>query len=265
MNTDNERMHADQASAHDGRMHADRDGAGDASSPVTPPAPMGRRQALKVLGTVAAGVPVAGAVLGAADAEAQARPGAAGAAQPPAAAARPQLPTVGPRGTPSDPDLLRPRKDWPRKLSAGELTTLTALVDVIIPADAKSPSASAVGVPAWINEYVSYPADAQQRDLVRVRGGLAWLNAESQRRFGATFTRLTAAQKTAICDDICYLPEAKPEFRAAARFFDLVRDLSAVGFYTTDAGMKDLGYVGNVAMLKFDGPPPEVLRHLGLE
>jgi hypothetical protein len=242
-------------------MHTDEDAAAAA-----PPTPMGRRAALKVLGTVAAGVPVAGAMLGAADAEAQARPAAAGTAQPPAGAApRAQPPTVGPRGTPSDPDLLRPRKDWPRKLSAGELTTLTALVDVIIPADAKSPSASAVGVPAWIDEYVSYPAEAQQRDLVRVRGGLAWLAAESQRRFGATFTRLTAAQKAAICDDICYLPEAKPEFRAAARFFDLVRDLAAVGFYTTDAGMKDLGYVGNVAMLKFDGPPPEVLRHLGLE
>jgi hypothetical protein len=263
MATDEARMDAGSADHADaGRIDAD---AGGAEERASPSASMGRRAALKVLGTVAAGVPVAGAMLGAADAEAQARPGAAGTTQPPAAAARTPPPPAGPRGTPSDPDLLRPRKDWPRKLSAGELTTLTALVDVIIPADERSPSASAVGVPAWINEYVSYPAEAQQRDLVRVRGGLAWLDAESRRRFGALFARLTGPQQAAICDDICFLPEAKPEFRAAARFFDLVRDLSAVGFYTTDAGMKDLGYVGNVALPRFDGPPPEVLRHLGLE
>lgn len=188
------------------------------------------------------------------------------AAQQPQPTNRPvvQFPVVGPRGTPTDPDLLHPKKDWPRKLSPGELATLAVLVDTIIPADAKSPSASAVGVPAWINEYVSAPYDGQMRDLIRVRGGLAWLNVESEKRFGRTFQRLTAAERTQICDDICYLPKARPEFQSAARFFDLVRDLTAVGFYTTDAGMRDLQYIGNMALPKFAGPPPEVLRHLGL-
>jgi len=171
---------------------------------------------------------------------------------------------TGPRGTLSDPDLLHPRAPWPRKLSARELATLAVLCDTIIPADAKSPSASAVGVPAYINEYVSAPYDGQMRDLVRVRGGLAWLNTESLERFGKGFTALTADQRTQICDDICYLPKARPEFQAAARFFDLVRDLTATGFYTTDAGMRDIQYIGNVALPRFDGPPPEVLKHLGL-
>jgi len=139
------------------------------------------------------------------------------------------------------------------------------LVDTIIPADATSPAASTVGVPAWINEWVSAPYDGQMRDLIRVRGGLAWLNVESDKRFGKRFNRLAEAERAAICDDICYLPKAKPEFQAAARFFDLVRDLTAVGFYTTDAGMRDLRYVGNVALPRWDGPPPEVLKHLGLE
>ena len=188
-----------------------------------------------------------------------------------AAAQNPQTPGTGPqrarggpRGTPTDPDLLHPKKDWPRKLSARELATLSALCDTIIPADEQSPAASTVGVPAYINEYVSAPYDGQMRDLIRVRGGLAWLNAESQDRFGKQFNRLTAAQRVQICDDICYLPRAKPEFQAAARFFDLVRDLTAVGFYTTDAGMRDLRYIGNVALPRFDGPPPEVMKHLRL-
>lgn len=211
---------------------------------------MDRREALQAIG-LAAGLPVLASSL---------------AAQQPQPINRPavQFPVVGPRGTPTDPDLLHPKKDWPRKLSPGELATLAVLVDTIIPADAKSPSASAVGVPAWINEYVSAPYDGQMRDLIRVRGGLAWLNVESEKRFGKVFARTSAEERTRICDDICYLPKARPEFQSAARFFDLVRDLTAVGFYTTDAGMRDLQYIGNMALPKFDGPPPEVLRHLGL-
>ncbi len=104
-------------------------------------------------------------------------------------------PVSGPRGGPWDPDLVHSRPGtWARKLSAGELITLAALCDMIIPADSKSPGASAVGVPAWINEYVSY--DGNQNALVRLRGGLMWLNLESNKRFGRPFVRLSAAEKT---------------------------------------------------------------------
>jgi hypothetical protein len=75
---------------------------------------------------------------------------------------------------------------------------------------------------------------------------------------------LSPAQKAAICDDICYLPRAKPAFQEAAKFFATFRDLTAGGFYTTPAGSKDLRYIGNVALERFDGPPAEVLRKVGL-
>ncbi|MCC6930688.1 MAG: gluconate 2-dehydrogenase subunit 3 family protein [Gemmatimonadaceae bacterium] len=226
---------------------------------------MGRRAALKVLASTAAALPVVGAVAACAPGEkggeggAAATPGAAGGV--PTSTGRP---TVGPRGTPSDPDLLNPKITWEMQLTAAEMATLTALCDMIIPADEKSPSASQVGVPAYINEYVSAPADWYKRALVQVRGGLAWINVESTKRFGKAFHEITDVERTAICDDICYAAKAKPAFKQAAKFFDRVRDLTAEGFYTTDAGMKDIGYVGNVALATFDGPPPEVMRHLGL-
>ena len=69
---------------------------------------------------------------------------------------------------------------------------------------------------------------------------------------------------TEICDDICYGPDAAPEFQAASRFFDKVRDLTATAFYTTKVGMDDVGYVGNVPLPRWDPPPPEALRHVGL-
>ncbi|MCC7004116.1 MAG: gluconate 2-dehydrogenase subunit 3 family protein [Gemmatimonadaceae bacterium] len=233
-------------------------------TPEVAPAPenVKRRDALKSL-AAAASLPILASLPGS-EAEAQQ------AAPKPAAAAAPQAkadPNAwrGPRGDAWDPDLIKPKKDWPRKLNATEIATLAALADMIIPADAKSPSASAVGAHHYINEHVSAPGENYARDLVRVRGGVSWLNLESQKRFERPFVRLTAAQKTAICDDICYTPKAKPEFQAAARFFSLVRNLVATGFYTTDAGMKDIGYIGNKPMAKWDMPPAAVLKQLGLD
>jgi gluconate 2-dehydrogenase gamma chain len=220
----------------------------------TPPA-IDRRDALKAIAVAAAAATLTDAA-NPVTAEAQAR---AARTLPTAPA-----PKSGPRGTPTDPDLLNARATWPMQLTAAELVTLSALVDVIIPADDKSPAASTVGVPAYINEYVSAPYDWAESALIRVRGGLVWLDVESTKRFGKRFTALSLAEKSQICDDICYLPTAKKEFQSAARFFDAVRDLAAVGFYTTDAGMKDIGYVGNVPLVKFEGPPPHVLKHVGL-
>lgn len=170
-------------------------------------------------------------------------------------------------GTLTDPDLLSPEIPWEPVLTADELETVASLCDVIIPEDDRSPAASAVGAHDFVNEWVSAPYEGNRRDLVLVSGGLVWIDREAQRRFGEgrRFRDLTPEQKKAICDDIRHLPDAPPELQAAARFFDKVRDLTATAFYTTDEGMADIGYVGNVALPRWDPPPPEVLRHLGLE
>ena len=167
-------------------------------------------------------------------------------------------------GTPTDPDLIAPVVPWDLVLDDGELETLAALCDVILPADERSPGAAELGAHHFIDEWVSAPYEGNRRDLTVIRGGIAWMERESQRRFGAAFSSLDAGRKREICDDICYEPDAAPEFRAAARFFDRVRDLTSTAFWTTDEGMADLGFVGNAPMASFDGPPQEVLDRLGL-
>lgn len=172
------------------------------------------------------------------------------------------------KGYGTDPDLTKayqPGELWPLTLTPAQRRTAAALCDVIIPADAASPSASAVGVVDFLDEWISAPYPAQLADRKVIMEGLAWLDAESRRRFKGTFIGLTELQKTAICDDICYLPKAKPQFAKAAEFFAIYRDLTAGGFYTTPAGVKDLKYIGNVPMARFEGPPPEVLRRVGLD
>lgn len=216
-----------------------------------------RRDALKILaaGAAAAAVPAAPRPLAG-----QPLP----VLEPTATTPPPQAPAKGPRGTPTDPDLVRPKVWWDKVLTEDELATIAALCDLIIPADERSPAASAVGVPDYINEHVSAPYDGQRRELVTVRGGLVWLDTEATKRFQARFRTCTPAQQAAICEDIHNPADAQPEFRAAARFFSLMRNLTATAFYTTPEGMRDLGYLGNTPQVAWNGPPPEVLRHLGL-
>lgn len=167
----------------------------------------------------------------------------------------------------TDPNLLkawRPGDVWPLTLTAAQRRLTGVLADLIIPADDHSPSASAVGVVDFIDEWVSAPYPDTQRDRPIVLQGLAWLDQEARRRFGRDFADLDAAGHRSICDRICDLPHAATADREAAQFFALFRDLTAGGFYTTPVGRRDLGYIGNVPRAQFDGPPAELLKRLKL-
>lgn len=166
------------------------------------------------------------------------------------------------RGIGTDPNLLRKEIPWPRLLTDAEKKTVTALADVIIPADEHGPAASAVGVPDFIDEWVSAPYEQQGKDLEVIRKGLAWIDAESRKRFGKAFAEAAPADQTALLDDI--VKDGTEARKQAFSFFKLFRDRAAGGYYTTPEGWKALGYVGNVPMVEFPGPPPEVLKHLGL-
>ena len=135
---------------------------------------------------------------------------------------------------------------------------------LILPADEDGPGAVEVGVVDFIDEWISAPYPVQRRDRGLLLPGLAWIDAEAKRRFGNGFAALKPAQQTAICDDICYLPKAKTEHRLAAEFFARYRDLTAGGFCTSPQGRTYLLYVGNTPLPRFDGPPPEVLKRVGL-
>ena len=182
-----------------------------------------------------------------------------------AQAAQSSVASVAGYGT--DPDLMRlyePGDVWPLTMSAAERRTAAALCDLIIPMDADSPSASEVGVVEFLDEWISAPYPAQQADRKTVLSGLVWLDEEAQRRFGRDFAALAADGMTAICDEICFVPRAPDRLKTAATFFARFRDLAAGGYYTSPAGMRAIRYVGNVALPRFDGPPPEVLRRVGL-
>jgi len=172
------------------------------------------------------------------------------------------------RGYGTDPNLVanyRPGELWPLTLTAAQRRLAGILADIIVPADDHSPSASAVGVVEFIDEWVSAPYPAHQRDRNIVLDGFAWLDAEAARRFSKGFSDLDTSLQHGICDDICDESRATTERRAAAHFFALYRDLTAGGFYSTPVGRTDLKFIGNVPLARFEGPPPALLKALNLQ
>jgi len=148
----------------------------------------------------------------------------------------------------------------PKFFTAHEWATVRVLVDIILPKDERSGSATDVGVPEFMDFIINDRPDRQ----TAMRGGLAWIDVECQRRFDKTFLDCAAAQRTEVLDDIAWPQKAKPEHSHGVAFFNSFRDLTATGFWTTKVGMQDLQYMGNTFVGKWEGCPEEVLKKLGL-
>lgn len=176
-----------------------------------------------------------------------------------------ELQPVTAKGYGKDPDLMSPPEaPWPLTLTPAQLSLLALLSDIIVPAEGKSPSASAVQVPTVIDEWVSAPYPDQQQDRLTVLSALAWLDDEAALRFSQPFAALRAAQQLAIVDDIAYDNARTPRpFQRIAGAFSRLRNLVLAAYFCTPEGMQDIGYLGNVAIAgDYPGPTPEAYRHL---
>jgi hypothetical protein len=169
------------------------------------------------------------------------------------------------KGYGTDPNLiLPPESPWPLTLTAPQLSLLALVADILVPRDGSVPSASEVGVPTVLDEWVSAPYPRQQQDRVTVLSALAWLDDESTMRFGSRFISLQRPQQLAIIDDIAFnTAETKPQFQRIAKAFALLRGLVVAAFFATPEGTKDIGYLGNTAIGgDYPGPTPQAKAHL---
>lgn len=148
----------------------------------------------------------------------------------------------------------------PTFFTATELRLVSVLSDIVIPKDERSGSATDAGVP----EFMDFMMIDQPARQVAMRGGLAWLDVECQRRFDKTFLNCADAERTAVLDDIAWPSKAKPEFAHGVAFFTNFRDLTASGFWTTRMGINDLQYLGNRSVARWNGCPEEALKKLGV-
>jgi hypothetical protein len=204
---------------------------------------MNRRDILKNIGLGTAGVIVSGETMG------QVKPKAATVKEIPEAQ----------DGRLRDEIIHNNKLKAAKFFTASEMLVITVLADIIIPADKTSGSASQAGVPAFI-EFIVKDMPQHQTPM---RGGLMWLENESKKMFSKKFVALSAIDRLKVVDLIAFPNKAKKEHSQGVSFFNLMRNLTATGFYTSEMGVKDLGYLGNTPN-KWDGVPQDVLDQYNL-
>jgi len=83
-------------------------------------------------------------------------------------------------------------------------------------------------------------------------------------RYNNDFKDCTQQQQIELLNEIAYPFKAKPEMQSGVTFFNKIRDLTAIGFFTSKMGIEYLGYKGNTPG-KWEGVPADVLKQYGLE
>ena len=137
---------------------------------------------------------------------------------------------------------------------------MRVLADMIIPRDERSGNASDAGVP----EFMDFTMTDRPNYQKWMRSGLAWIDAQSNTRFGKPFADATESQRSAILNDIAWPARAPASMADGVTFFNRFRDLTATGFWSSQIGVKDLKYQGNTFAPDWSGCPPAALQKLGV-
>jgi len=138
--------------------------------------------------------------------------------------------------------------------------TVEVLCDLIIPADERSVSATKAGVPEFIDDWIDFRKREDGTDMLasQIMGGLSWLDQESHRQFGKDFAAAAVAQQKQLLDRIAWPAKAAAEDHHWVAFFNRFRDLTVSGFFSSEAGVADLPYLGNKAVGEWKGCDPAV-------
>ncbi|MDQ8165547.1 MAG: gluconate 2-dehydrogenase subunit 3 family protein [Gemmatimonadota bacterium] len=148
----------------------------------------------------------------------------------------------------------------PKWFQPDEWAEIKVMVDLIIPRDAKSGSATDAGVPQYMDFFCSaYPSYAWVREALR------WFDGAAYNSYGKSFVKCTDAERRALLDQVAWPAKAAPGVRDGVNHFNRLRDFTASGFFSSRMGVRDIGYIGNVARPTWNGCPPAALRHLGVD
>jgi hypothetical protein len=204
---------------------------------------MNRRENLKLLftGSVGAGLLLTGC-------------------EPEQVAVQGQLMTGGTPGGRTDEEKLRDAKLLEETFfTEEERKKLNTLVDIIMPADSESPSATELKVP----DFIEFMMKDQPNNQTPMRGGLMWLDFEADEKFGKPFNDLSKEEVIQIVDLVAWPDKATEAYSGGVRWFNMLRNLTCSGYFSTEAGWKYMGYMGNQANV-WDGVPQNVLDKHGL-
>ncbi|MEB2780446.1 gluconate 2-dehydrogenase subunit 3 family protein [Algoriphagus sp. C2-6-M1] len=141
-----------------------------------------------------------------------------------------------------------------------ERKKLSTLVDIIMPKDDESPAATELKVV----DFMEFMMKDQPGNQTGMRGGLMWLDFEADEKFGKSFNDLSESEVITIVEEVAWPDKAKPEYEGAVRWFNMLRNLTCSGYFSTEAGWKYIGYVGNTPNA-WDGVPQQVMDKHGVK
>jgi gluconate 2-dehydrogenase gamma chain len=148
----------------------------------------------------------------------------------------------------------------PKFFTPAEFRTAGILADMIIPRDERSGSATDAGVP----EFMDFIMMDRPNNQTWMRLGLAWIDTQSNTRFGKPFSDASVSQREQILNDIAWPARALATMADGVTFFNRFRDLTSSGFWSSRVGVKDLRYIGSTFNPNWNGCPPEALAKLGV-
>jgi gluconate 2-dehydrogenase gamma chain len=143
---------------------------------------------------------------------------------------------------------IKPAQYRPQFFTAAEYAMVERLAEMIIPSDA-TPGAKEAGVAEFIDFMVASDPE-QQYDF---RTGLTGLNARCERTLGKSFVQLSPDQQTSLLEAVAYKDKGRPGEKDGRSFFSAFRELTLIGFYTSEVGFKELDHPA----LKFYSASPE--------
>jgi hypothetical protein len=141
----------------------------------------------------------------------------------------------------------------PKFFPEHQYKTLRALCQAIIPSDQESGGAIEAGAPEFLDLLSSENKDLQ----LQLGGGVMWLDATCTERNGQTYLQCAPGQRTEMLDLIAFRKNADkdPKLSPGIEFFSTLRKYTADAFFTSEIGIKYLGYIGNTYLKEFPGCP----------
>jgi gluconate 2-dehydrogenase subunit 3-like protein len=140
----------------------------------------------------------------------------------------------------------------PKFFEPHQWQTLKKLCELIIPPDEKSGGALEANAPEFIDLLTSENPEFK----IQLSGGLRWLDSYCRNLYLQPFLNCSPEQQKATLRLLAYRKNSTAQISQGISFFSLLRNLTVDGFYTSQIGIKDVGYVGNDVMGEFPGCPP---------
>lgn len=128
-------------------------------------------------------------------------------------------------------------------LDANQLETVASLAESVVP------GASEAAVAPFVDQLLAASSQEQQREFLAALGAI---EAESRERFGKPWLALDASQKTALLEAASTGPRSRePRPQNLRDRFEVVKRPIATAYWSSEKGMKELGWTGQMVHAAF--------------